>query len=202
MAYGKIYETTWWGNPQADGWGNVYYDFSSGGDAGDIVMMALSCGEFDNRGSGVNYSYKDVNGTTQTGFLGGDGQILVSTRTGYLGDVTDTDGGWLYAVHGGRINITSLTNSSAITPRSPQGYPDYLTGNTPIPLTEVGTIPVSSTWTGSVNVAMGILPQSIGDTTFVNPGQAPYITLYQISGDVSIDAYTVLLPGALVYNNG
>ena len=24
--FGKIYETTWWGNPTPDGWGNIYYD--------------------------------------------------------------------------------------------------------------------------------------------------------------------------------
>lgn len=23
--YGAIYSSTWWGNPQQDGWGSVYY---------------------------------------------------------------------------------------------------------------------------------------------------------------------------------
>lgn len=26
MAYGKIYETTWWGLPTETGWGSIYYD--------------------------------------------------------------------------------------------------------------------------------------------------------------------------------
>ena len=25
MGYGAIYNSTWWGNPQQDGWGSVYY---------------------------------------------------------------------------------------------------------------------------------------------------------------------------------
>jgi len=28
MSYGKIYETTWWGNPVRNGWGGIYYDLS------------------------------------------------------------------------------------------------------------------------------------------------------------------------------
>ena len=29
MSFGKIYETTWWGNPVDGGWGDIYYDLSS-----------------------------------------------------------------------------------------------------------------------------------------------------------------------------
>jgi len=28
MSYGKIYETTNWGNPVQNGWGGIYYDLS------------------------------------------------------------------------------------------------------------------------------------------------------------------------------
>jgi surface protein len=28
MSYGKIYETTWWGNPVSGGWGGIYYDLA------------------------------------------------------------------------------------------------------------------------------------------------------------------------------
>ena len=28
MAYGKIYETTWWGASLEDGFGSIYYDIS------------------------------------------------------------------------------------------------------------------------------------------------------------------------------
>lgn len=28
MSYGKIYETTWWGNPAENGWGGIYYSLS------------------------------------------------------------------------------------------------------------------------------------------------------------------------------
>tara|TARA_R110000782_G_scaffold51057_1_gene110283 strand:+ start:269 stop:520 length:252 start_codon:yes stop_codon:yes gene_type:complete len=26
MSFGKIYETTWWGNPVNNGWGGIYYN--------------------------------------------------------------------------------------------------------------------------------------------------------------------------------
>tara|TARA_R110000796_G_scaffold19421_1_gene58327 strand:- start:845 stop:1096 length:252 start_codon:yes stop_codon:yes gene_type:complete len=26
MAFGKIYETTWFGNPEKNGWGGIYFD--------------------------------------------------------------------------------------------------------------------------------------------------------------------------------
>tara|TARA_R110002126_G_scaffold127912_1_gene270330 strand:- start:321 stop:518 length:198 start_codon:yes stop_codon:yes gene_type:complete len=26
--FGKIYETTWWGNPTINAWGNIYYDLA------------------------------------------------------------------------------------------------------------------------------------------------------------------------------
>ena len=29
MGYGAIYSSTWWGNPQQDGWGSVYYAIAS-----------------------------------------------------------------------------------------------------------------------------------------------------------------------------
>ena len=29
MSFGKIYETTWWGNPVQNGWGGIYYNLSS-----------------------------------------------------------------------------------------------------------------------------------------------------------------------------
>lgn len=29
MSYGEIYKSTWWGNPQKDGWGDVYYDLAN-----------------------------------------------------------------------------------------------------------------------------------------------------------------------------
>jgi hypothetical protein len=29
MSFGKIYETTWWGNPIQGGFGGIYYDLSN-----------------------------------------------------------------------------------------------------------------------------------------------------------------------------
>ena len=26
MSWGKIYDTSWWGNPIENGWGGIYYD--------------------------------------------------------------------------------------------------------------------------------------------------------------------------------
>ena len=28
MGFGKIYETTWWGNPTSNAWGNIYFDLA------------------------------------------------------------------------------------------------------------------------------------------------------------------------------
>ena len=28
MSWGKIYETTWWGNPTVSGWGSIYYPYT------------------------------------------------------------------------------------------------------------------------------------------------------------------------------
>jgi len=28
MNWGKIYETTWWGNPTVSGWGSIYYPYT------------------------------------------------------------------------------------------------------------------------------------------------------------------------------
>tara|TARA_R110000744_G_scaffold7561_2_gene26208 strand:+ start:167 stop:364 length:198 start_codon:yes stop_codon:yes gene_type:complete len=27
MGFGEVYKTTWWGLPQKDGWGGIYYQF-------------------------------------------------------------------------------------------------------------------------------------------------------------------------------
>ena len=29
MSWGKIYNSTWWGNPIKDGWGGIYYDIAN-----------------------------------------------------------------------------------------------------------------------------------------------------------------------------
>lgn len=36
MSYGSIYESTWWGNPQEDGWGGIYYNLASSGLVGFV----------------------------------------------------------------------------------------------------------------------------------------------------------------------
>lgn len=28
MSYGSIYDSTWWGSPEEDGWGGIYYDLT------------------------------------------------------------------------------------------------------------------------------------------------------------------------------
>ena len=57
MSYGKIYETTWWGNPVKNGWGDVYYDLQTeqafritvdttqAGSASDTFVLPLASGE-------------------------------------------------------------------------------------------------------------------------------------------------------------
>ncbi len=29
MAFGNIYNTTWWGLPEEDGWGDIYYEYTT-----------------------------------------------------------------------------------------------------------------------------------------------------------------------------
>jgi hypothetical protein len=168
---------------------------------GEVVLVRLYCGEFNNRGTGVSWEGRDLNNVLQSGFLTGSGQSAILTRTGYLNTITDTDGGWLYAVHGGRINITQLTNTNAVASRSPQGFPDYATDGNDIPITEIGTIAPLATWTGDVTVASFVNADFIGDTVFTAPQADPYVTLFNAS-DVTFDAWTQTLAPALVYNNG
>jgi hypothetical protein len=28
MAFGSIYDSTWWGLPEENGWGDIYYDYT------------------------------------------------------------------------------------------------------------------------------------------------------------------------------
>tara|TARA_R100000654_G_scaffold55446_1_gene81790 strand:- start:2094 stop:2288 length:195 start_codon:yes stop_codon:yes gene_type:complete len=37
MSYGKIYETTYWGNPVQNGWGGIYYDLSVTSEIPDLL---------------------------------------------------------------------------------------------------------------------------------------------------------------------
>ena len=39
MSYGSIYESTWWGNPQEDGWGGIYYNLASSGLVGFVFNV-------------------------------------------------------------------------------------------------------------------------------------------------------------------
>lgn len=29
MSWGKIYDTSWWGNPTENGWGNIYWNYAN-----------------------------------------------------------------------------------------------------------------------------------------------------------------------------
>ena len=196
MGYGKIYETTNWGNPVADGWGNIYYDLTQSGAPvgpyGELVVVTLACGEFDNRGTGVSYTYKDISGSTQTGFLGGDGILSpIIMKESELNTIASTDGGQLLAVHGGRRVITQLTNNSGTTSYTPNYWNGLNNG-----VSEngsIGTLTPLQTWTGEI-VA---LPRPA--LTF--DGDTAVVVFTQSSGEVSIDAETVDLVFTEVYRN-
>ncbi len=36
MAWGKIYESTWWGSPIINGWGGAYFNLSNGSGGGGV----------------------------------------------------------------------------------------------------------------------------------------------------------------------
>ena len=41
--FGKIYETTWWGNPTINAWGNIYYDLAQTEPLLTINFESISC---------------------------------------------------------------------------------------------------------------------------------------------------------------
>jgi len=49
MSYGKIYETTWWGNPNENGWGGIYYDLAFPSDIpGLLTALQARATNFEN----------------------------------------------------------------------------------------------------------------------------------------------------------
>lgn len=169
---------------------------------GEIVVLTLQAGHFDNRGSNVDFEVLDLDGNLVTGTCVQDSKQSVLTRTGYLSSVNVTNGEWLYAGHGGRQRFTSITNNSGVNPQTPEGWPDYVTDINVIPVTEIGTIQPSTTWTGSVNLASIWLPQFYGDLPAYAPFSNAYVTLYQTGGNLTVDSYEEILAPAVVFDNG
>tara|TARA_R100000654_G_C2594241_1_gene113837 strand:- start:141 stop:335 length:195 start_codon:yes stop_codon:yes gene_type:complete len=54
MSYGKIYETTWWGNPNENGWGGIYYALSVTSEIPDLLSALQARATY----------YENVTGTT------------------------------------------------------------------------------------------------------------------------------------------
>ena len=192
MGYGKIYETTNWGNPVADGWGNIYYDLTQaggGGAYGELVVVSLACGEYDNRGTGVSYTYQDIFGATQTGFISGDGILSpIIMKESDLGTVASTDGGLLIGTHGGRRVVTQLTNTSGVVTYSPQfwnGLNNGINENGPI-----GALTPGLTWTGEIVILPRAAVTFDGDTQVVLfTNSDPAVTIDAISEDLAFTEF-------------
>jgi hypothetical protein len=71
MSFGKIYETTWWGNPVNNGWGGIYYglfineltsSFQTRVLADGGTVEALTCVNSATSDFVVDFLLKDDNG--------------------------------------------------------------------------------------------------------------------------------------------
>ena len=158
---------------------------------GELVLVTLVDGEYDNRGAGVNYSYLDINGVTQTGYIAGDSSLEgIVMKESDLGTVTSTDGAPLIAFHGGRYVISQLTNTNPVVTRNPE-YRDGL--NDGILSTSIGSIAPLATWNGEI-VVLGVASSQFAGNLSINK-------LYQASGDITIDTEVVDLAGGEFYRN-
>lgn len=121
MSYGKIYETSWWGNPVEDGWGNIYYDLASSGYVGFVF-------DVDTTQTGVSTSTQfklplSSTGTTNAVVDWGDGTTdtlttwnqaetthTYSTSGIYTITITGTLEGWFVNNGGDKLKIKEVKN--------------------------------------------------------------------------------------------
>jgi len=121
MSYGSIYETSWWGNPQEDGWGGIYYGLASGGLEGFVF-------DVDTTQAGVSTSTQfklplASNGTTDAEVDWGDGSSdtltswnqaetthTYSASGTYTITITGTLEGWFINNGGDKLKIKEVKN--------------------------------------------------------------------------------------------
>ena len=121
MSYGSIYETSWWGNPQEDGWGGIYYDLASSGLDGFVF-------DVDTTQAGVSTSTQfklplSSTGTTDAEVDWGDGSSdtltswnqaetthTYSTSGTYTITITGTLEGWSVSNAGDKLKIKEVKN--------------------------------------------------------------------------------------------
>ena len=121
MSYGSIYETSWWGNPQEDGWGGIYYDLASSGLEGFVF-------DVDTTQAGVSTSTQfklplASNGTTDAEVDWGDGSSdtltswnqaetthTYSASGTYTITITGTLEGWFINNGGDKLKIKEVKN--------------------------------------------------------------------------------------------
>lgn len=129
--FGKIYGTTWWGNPTPDGWGNIYYDLATSSNyfvrayddrviADGGIIESLSCVEkgLDLESnpiitllgdafakSVVDTTYTDAGATAFDEFLFGDITSSIVTTS----DVDENNVG-IYSV---KYNVTDSSGKGA-----------------------------------------------------------------------------------------
>ena len=121
MSYGSIYETTWWGSPQEDGWGGIYYDLASSGYEGFVF-------DVDTTQAGISTSTQfklplASNGTTDAEVDWGDGSTdtltswnqaetthTYSTSGIYTITITGTLEGWFINNGGDKLKIKEVKN--------------------------------------------------------------------------------------------
>jgi hypothetical protein len=116
MSYGKIYDTTWWGNPVKDGWGDVYYDLQTdeafkitvdttqAGSASDTFVLPLASGET------YNFDIAWGDGTSETITSGSDVTHVYSTGGTYQISITGTFPRIYFNNSGDKAKLMSIDN--------------------------------------------------------------------------------------------
>lgn len=121
MSYGSIYETSWWGSPTENDWGNSYYDLASSGLVGFVF-------DVDTTQAGVSTSTQfklplSSTGTTDAVVDWGDGSTdtltswnqaetthTYSTGGTYTITITGTLEGWFVNNGGDKLKIKEVKN--------------------------------------------------------------------------------------------
>lgn len=121
MSYGSIYETSWWGNPQEDGWGGIYYGLASSGLEGfvfdvDTTQLGVSSStQFklplaSNGTTNAEVDWGDGSSDTLTSWNQAETTHTYSTGGIYTITITGTLEGWFINNGGDKLKIKEVKN--------------------------------------------------------------------------------------------
>jgi len=121
MSYGKIYETTWWGNPVTDGWGGVYAALSSDPTEFRFTVKTDNAGTSNNdqftlplessfNGVTANVDWGDGNTDTITAYNQSEITHTYSSSGTYTIKITNALRAWQFNNGGDKLKILDIQN--------------------------------------------------------------------------------------------